>query len=167
MEQGCARCNVGTGHPGSRTAKRKCWFRSGKAVYFGGCEEVSCAGKIDKVSTYELNGVCPLDCQNNGKFKDGKCVCVGKFSGERCENIDQVIEEHKVDKEQCPRNCSNQGSAWKVCVCATKVSTGPTARSRSHAQTARRNAPVNQNALGMVHAEKVAAFARQDTRSRL
>ena len=57
-----------------------------------------------------------------------------------------------------------KGSAWKVCVCATKVSTGPTARSRSHAQTARRNAPVNQNAPGMVHAEKVAAFARQDTR---
>ena len=57
-----------------------------------------------------------------------------------------------------------KGSAWKVCVCATKVSTGPTARNRLHAQTARRtNAPVNQNALDMVHAEKVAAFVRQDT----
>jgi len=58
-----------------------------------------------------------------------------------------------------------KGSAWKVCVFATRVSTGPTARNRSHAQIARRaNAPVNQNAPGMVHVEKVVVSARQDSR---
>ena len=40
-------------------------------------------GKSTRLApTSDLNGVCPTqDCQNNGKYQDGKCVCVGKFFG--------------------------------------------------------------------------------------
>ena len=146
MEQGCARCTVELDTQDQERPSENVGFRKWQSRIFRWVRRSFMRWKIDKVSTYELNGVCSLDCQNNGKFKDGKCVCVGKFSGERCENIDQVIESTKLTRSNAHAIARIKGSAWKVCVCATKVSTGPTARSRSHAQTARRNAPVNQNA---------------------
>jgi hypothetical protein len=91
---------------------------SDKAIYFAGCDDVTCDSKIAKIATFDVNGVCPGDCQNNGVYKNGKCECVGKFTGDRCENAEKLIEEHTRPITQCPRNCSNQGICLEgMCLC--------------------------------------------------
>ena len=91
------------------------------------------------------------------------CLCWKVFR-ERCEIIDKVIEEHKVAKGNAHAIAESRDLLGRYVSVPQRFQRDRLLTNRLHAQTARRtNAPVNQNALDMVHAEKVAAFVRQDT----